>query len=95
MEALQQLRSLATTNSLFDALRFLTPVIIEAKLIYHWLCQLQSDWDELLPQTEVDGWERRIKSLIMLKEVSNPRWMGLMPNLAAQNCQLHFFADGS
>ena len=60
-------------NSLFDPLGFLTPVIVEAKLIYRRLCELELEWDELLPQTELDRWERWIESLNLLKEVSIPR----------------------
>ena len=43
-------------NSLFDPLRFLTPVIVEAKLIYSRLCELELEWDELLPKRNwIDG----------------------------------------
>ena len=86
---------LATMNSLFDPLGFLTPVIVEAKLIYRRLCELELEWDELLPQTELDQWERWIESLNLLKVVSIPRWIGLKSDIAAQNCKLHFFVDAS
>ena len=34
-------------------------------------------------------------TLYRLKEVSIPRWVGLKSDIAAQNCQLHFFVDAS
>ena len=35
---------LATMNSLFDPLGFLTPVMVEAKFIYRWLCELKLEF---------------------------------------------------
>ena len=51
---------LATMNLMFGPLGFVTPVIVEAKLIYRSLCQKDLDWDEPLPQVDVIRWEKWI-----------------------------------
>ena len=82
-------------NLMFDPLGFVTPVIVEAKLIYRSLCQKDLDWHEPLPQVNVIRWEKWMESLFHLKTVSIPRWFGLLPLDCGQTYRLHYFVDAS
>ena len=79
---------LSSINSIFDPLGFLCPVIVEAKLLYRRLCELELEWDEPIPSLEFNKWQQWIRTLEHLKSMSIPRWMGLLPIKAVKtiNC---------
>ena len=54
---------LAIMNSVFDPLGFLTPVVLEAKLIFRSLCDIKSERDEDLLTDSLDRWEKWLASL--------------------------------
>ena len=86
---------LATMNSVFDPLGFVTPVVLGAKLIYRSLCVKDLDWDEQFSDEDLQKWKKWMQSLTYLKAVSVPRWLGLQSSKNGVACQLHFFADAS
>ena len=45
-------------NSLFDPLGFISPVIIEVKLLYRFICEEKLGWDEDLPENDLLHWEK-------------------------------------
>ena len=49
---------LFSINSIFDPLGFLCPVIVEAKLLYRRLCELELEWDEPIPSLKFNKWQQ-------------------------------------
>ncbi|XP_078486498.1 uncharacterized protein LOC144744976 [Ciona intestinalis] len=84
---------LSTVNSLFDPLGFVTPVVLEARLIYRNLCQQELEWDEPIPKPELKRWEKWLSSLPQLRNVAIPRTFGQRAH--TDDVQLHYFADAS
>ena len=81
---------LATINAVF-----ITLIVLEAKLLYRNLCQKKLDWNESMPAEDLLRWERWLESLMHLRMVSIPRWLGLDSSKDNQACQLHCFVDVS
>ena len=86
---------LATMNSVFDPLGFVTPVILEAKLVFRVICESDLEWDEPLQEELLVRWEKWIGTLKLLQKISIPRCLGILPSRDAQRQQLHFFVDAS
>lgn len=47
----------------YDRLKFLAPVIIRLKILFQKLCELQLQWDELLPEAMSRMWKALIDSV--------------------------------
>ena len=86
---------LSTANSLFDPLGFVAPVVLEVRLIYRSLCQMELEWDEPMPEQALRRWERWLSSLPDLRSISIPRSFHLNSYENTQKCQIHCFADAS
>ena len=86
---------LSTMNSVFDPLGFVSPVILEARLLYRKLCELDLEWDEPFPETELFRWEKWLETLPCLQQISIPRWIGMSTTTDYQKFQLHYFVDAS
>jgi len=86
---------LSTVNSLFDPLGFVAPVVLEVRLIYRNLCQMELEWDEPMPEQALRRWERWLSSLPDLRSISIPRSFHLNSYENMQKCQIHCFADAS
>ena len=57
---------LAVTNSLYDLLGLVLPVVLRARLIYSEVCRAKLDWDEPLFGSYLQQWESWVKNLINL-----------------------------
>ena len=86
---------LGTMNSLFDPSGFVSPVIVEAKLIYRLTCEEELEWDEPLPDVILERWEKWIAILNQLQDITIPRCLEMLPSNDAQKHQLHYFMDAS
>lgn len=91
---------LSVTNSLYDPLGIVGPVILRSKLIQREALQRTSaastfDWDEPLPHKYVEPWNDWLQSLSLLEEVSLPR--SFIPEGFGQikSYELHTFCDSS
>ena len=84
---------LSATNSLYDPLGFLAPVVLEARLIYRNACREQRDWDEQLSDETGKRWKRWCTSLDQLRDIRIPRCCQV--DSEHQGLQLHFFSDAS
>lgn len=86
---------LSTINSIFDPLGFLTPVVLEGKLLMRHLISTTSDWDEPLPEQYLSLWNRWTSSLSELCNLHIPRTY-LKGSFAQSNQKsVHIFCDGS
>ena len=82
-------------NSVFDPLGFVSPVILEARLLYRRHCELDLEWDEPFPETELFRWVKWLETLPCLQQISIPRWISMPTTTDYQKFQLHYFVDAS
>ncbi|XP_061170421.1 uncharacterized protein LOC133179742 [Saccostrea echinata] len=86
---------LSTINSIFDPLGFLTPVVIEGKMLLRTLVQESIDWDEPLPDHHKDRWQKWKNSLAALEQVRIPR---TYTSTSIRDCpekSIHVYSDAS
>nr|XP_039258906.1 uncharacterized protein LOC120335470 [Styela clava] len=86
---------LAILSSVFDPMGIVSPVILQARLIFQELCRQQLGWDETIGANEQIAWESWTKAIPDLSEVKLPRY--IKPNsfgvIVSQ--ELHHFGDAS
>ena len=88
-------RGVATHSLRTTALGFITPIVLEAKLLYRNLCEKKLDWVESMPAEDLLRWQRWLENLMHLRMVSIPGWLDLDSSKDHQTCQLHYFVDAS
>ncbi|XP_071051383.1 uncharacterized protein [Onthophagus taurus] len=83
---------LSQVARIFDPLGLINPCIMKAKLILQELWQLQSDWDDEIPDCLKQKWSNFIKSIKMISKIAIPR-----PVIVAKvvSITLHGFSDAS
>lgn len=88
---------LATINSLFDPLGFASPVTLQGKLLLRemMLPPGPADWDEPLPESFREQWERWVESLHHLEEVEVSRMYGELSLSQVSSTEVHIFCDAS
>ncbi|XP_077973262.1 uncharacterized protein LOC144428217 [Styela clava] len=86
---------LAILSSVFDPMGIVSPVILQARLIFQELCRRQLGWDETIGENEQIAWESWTKAIPELSEVKLPRYN--KPNLfgVIVSQELHHFGDAS
>ena len=82
---------LSVTNSLYDPLGFVTPVVLNARLVYSEACTEKLGWDEDVQGKLLSRWLSWVEGLPRLQNVRIKRHCRID---FAQN-QLHFFPDAS
>jgi hypothetical protein len=83
---------LSQLAKVFDPLGWLSPVTVTAKIIFQDLWRLDIGWDEELPSDVKLEWERYLKDISCLKNISIPRCV-ILPQ--AISIQFHGFSDAS
>lgn len=92
-EELTKRELLAAIASIFDPIGWLAPVILKGKLLLKELWKLKLDWDEIVPASIMDEWNKINEELYILKTINIPRWI---PNLSkGNNIEMHGFCDAS
>ena len=86
---------MSTVCSLFDPLGLVSPFTLPAKRIMQELCRRKINWDDELPDVELDSWKRWIRDLSRLGEVRVNRCVKPQHLSAIVNIQLHHFSDAS
>ena len=86
---------LSTTNSLYDPLGFVAPVVLQARLIYSEVCQRNLGWDEPVDGSPRKKWEAWTNILSQLQDLRIPRCYQLKRFRKLSEVQLHFFSDAS
>ena len=94
-EILTKRRLLSVTNSLYDPLEFVAPVILEARLIYSSLCQNGLGWDDPIDEASVRRWKAWRNSLSSLEELRITRCYKLQAREPYMQTQLYLFSDAS
>ena len=86
---------LQQSSRIFDALGFLSPVTICAKLLMQELWVRNTSWDEPLEDSMKAKWSEIIKSLQKAIQVSIPRKYFPSDNSSDKTQEIHTFADVS
>ena len=78
---------------LFDTMRWLTPILINTKIIIQSLWILKVDWDEELPLDISNRWQTWLQDLHSISHIKIPRWSGFTPH--CELIEVHGFVDAS
>lgn len=86
---------MSVISSVSDPLGFLAPVMLPAKRIGQELCRMNYRWDEEIPATFAQKWDKWLEELKLLSDLSFSRCF--MPNNFGKICsaRLHHFCDAS
>lgn len=86
---------MSVTSSVYDPLGFLAPVMLPANRIGQELCRMNYRWDEEIPATFAQKWDKWLVELKLLSNLSFSRCF--MPNNFGKICsaRLHHFCDAS
>ena len=82
------------TAKIFDPLGFLSPFVIQIKILFQDLCSGQCGWDDPLSERAYDKWKRIISELHCLNGIQIPRCY-FHPGQTIITSQLHGFCDAS
>ena len=83
---------LSKIAKLFDPLGWLSPVLIQSKILLQDLWISGVDWGESLLLNLRDRWSSLQSQLPLLEEIEIPRWFGTFSN---ESWEIHGFADAS
>ena len=86
---------LSTVSSVYDPLGFLAPVILTGGQILQSLCRDRSDWDDPVPASLRNKWERWRSSLQHLEKLKIQRCYKPHTFGELTSVQLHHFSDAS
>ncbi|XP_076658785.1 uncharacterized protein LOC143362467 [Halictus rubicundus] len=78
---------------LYDPLGWITPTVIQAKILMQDLWLSGIDWDDALPEELAAQWSSFTTSLPDVQHLLVPRWLGIRDH--GEECELHGFADAS
>ena len=82
-------------SSIFDPLGFVSPVIVQGKMIFRELTKLGLSWDDAMPQQLEQRWYQWLNSLPDLENMQIPRCVQSLPQKGQVIAQLHHFTDSS
>ena len=86
---------LSVSGKLYDPTGWLSPFIIQVKILIQKMWQRGLEWDETFPadlQLEWDEWKNELH---MLSHIKIPRYIGSIHKQYAQPVELHTFGDAS
>ena len=79
----------------FMSLGFAAPFILPAKRLLQQLCKEKIGWDEDVPPSVLEAWERWLNDLPLLRSISVPRYLKSHQLGPLKSIQLHHFSDAS
>ena len=83
---------LSDIAKLFDPIGWLSPVIIQAKILIQDLWKMKAGWDDALPEDKVKRWLDIRDQLGELETIKIPRWLSSTKDSVFE---LHCFCDAS
>ncbi|XP_066581484.1 uncharacterized protein [Prorops nasuta] len=83
---------LSNLARLFDPLGWLSPVVINAKILLQDLWILKLGWDIPLPKEFAARWKKYNNCISQISNISMDRWLG---SINDSSCELHGFSDAS
>ena len=86
---------LSDVSSMYDPLGFAAPFILPAKRLLQHLCKDKIGWDEEIPSSMQETWERWLNDLPRLQQITVLRYFKSHRLGQLKNTQLHHFSDAS
>ncbi|KAF2888088.1 hypothetical protein ILUMI_18086 [Ignelater luminosus] len=86
---------LSDTNAVFDPLGLFSPVTVVPKIILQNCWQLNTKWDEPVPDDISKDFLRWCKQIPQLVDLQVPRWMASNGLEMSEKISLHVFCDAS
>ena len=86
---------LSSIAKLFDPLGLVSPVIVNAKVLFQEICIENLGWDDELPEDKRAKWESLVSDLNDVGTISLPRCSYDDKAGKVKNCSLHGFTDAS
>ncbi len=80
---------------MYDPLGFATPFILPAKRLLQQLCEEKIGWDEDVPLSVLEAWERWLNDSPLLQSIIVPRYLKSHQLGPLKSIQLHHFTDAS
>ncbi|RWR98846.1 uncharacterized protein B4U79_02881, partial [Dinothrombium tinctorium] len=84
---------LQASARIFDPLGFISPFTIKIKILFQCLWEKGIEWDEKLPESELESWKAWCKQIPLLKDVKVERCLKITSNSVDK--QIHIFCDAS
>ena len=86
---------LKISASFFDPLGFISPIVLQAKLLFKDLCKLKYDWDTILKNDFSNKWYNYLNDLKNTDDIRIPRYVFYGLPQKQDLVELHGFADSS
>ena len=86
---------LSVISSLFDPMGIISPVMVNAKILFQDICQLKIGWDTELPQELKIRWQKWISDLDRCQTITIRRCLYGQLEEEVIECHLHGFGDAS
>nr|XP_041632328.1 uncharacterized protein LOC121502696 [Drosophila kikkawai] len=83
---------LSQIAKLFDPAGWLSPFVVQAKILMQDIWLASVEWDEFLPAELLHRWHDFLRSYSFLHQVRIPRWVHFQPGVQVQ---IHGFCDAS
>ena len=79
----------------YDPIGFLSPVVVQFKLLFQELCESKTDWDDTLEGELLTKWNKLVSSLQDVQPFCLERCYFKEPRDTVVHCNLHGFCDAS
>lgn len=86
---------LSIFSSMYDALGFVSPFVLLAKMLFQELCRHKLTRNEELPEDIAVQWHQWLVSLPVLNDMTLPRCIKPPEFYTVKTVQLHHFSDAS
>ncbi|XP_075163077.1 uncharacterized protein LOC142235702 [Haematobia irritans] len=83
---------LSTVSRLFDPVGWVSPIIIQAKILLQQLWMEGTQWDEVVRPSTLQKWTTFLRNMEEISLIRIPRWVKFSPVYVSQ---LHGFCDAS
>jgi hypothetical protein len=91
-EKLTKRKLLSELSKVYDPLGWLSPVTIKLKILFQDIWKANILWDETVPKSIYDEWQRIKDHLAVINDYQVPRWLQTQEK---DTIQLHGFCDAS
>ena len=86
---------LSVVSSVYDPLGFVSPFILSAKILLQDLCRKKLNWDDKIPDEDLQRWKSWLETLPKLEQFSVGRCFKPPDFGEVISSQLHYFSDAS
>ncbi|KAK3739650.1 hypothetical protein QZH41_003863 [Actinostola sp. cb2023] len=86
---------LSIVSSVYDPLGFVAPFIFTAKTILQDLCRKRLEWDDVVPDEDLERWNKWVQGLPKLEQFTVDRCLKPRDHGDVLSSQLHHFSDAS